>query len=240
MQETDKNRILNFLVGNESTDDFQSWVYHDSDLESRIGADLYFELIDTDYKDKSVLYNLRKVVLGNYIPENDFENFKYITVLQDSGWYQNRSIDLNLSKLAKTPAIQNAVNTIKEFGGLKFISQGKKEHRALSLLQFLEAPGEIENMREYGLNKRLVCFAVAHNDYVNLFVDEDNRFYKLDNVVAENLYEYKGLDFKQMMRELLELEEKDNFQIVGRKKEFVGRKNRLAKCITNRIITKTK
>jgi hypothetical protein len=66
-------------------------------------------------------------------------------------------------------------------------------------------------MKEYGLNKNLVCFAMAHNDHINLFVDDNNKYYQLDNVVSENLYEYRGLNFEHMMRQLLQLDKDDNF-----------------------------
>jgi len=213
MEESDKNRILNFLIGNESIRDFESWVYYDANLESRVGGELYFELIEINYKHKNILDNLREVVLGNYITQNDFE---YKRVLKDSGWHQNRRIELNLSKVPNTPEIENAVKIIEEFGGLKFISPEKRENWTLTLVEFLDVPCRIQNMTEYGLNKNLVCFATAHNDHIDLFVDENNKFYQLDNVVSEHLYEYKGLDFEHMMRQLLQLDEEDNFEKLGK------------------------
>jgi len=211
MQETDKNRILNFLIGKEKINDFESWVYNDLDLESRIGSELYLELIGINYQDKSVLYNLNRIIRGNYVSHSDFEKFKYKSILQDSGWYKNRQIEINLSRIQMTPEIKNAVTIIEEFGGLKFISPEKRENWTLTLVEFLDSPGEIQNMKEYGLNKNLVCFAMAHNDHINLFVDENNKYYQLDNVVSENLYEYKGLNFEHMMKQILQLEKDDNF-----------------------------
>lgn len=211
MLETDKDRILNFLIRKQNINDFESWVYNDPYLESRIGSDLYFELIAINYKDKFVIDNLNKIVLGNYVSHTDFENFKYKSILQDSGWYKNRQIEINLSGIQMTSEIKNAVTIIEEFGGLKFISPEKWENWTLTLVEFLEYPGEIQNMKEYGLNKNLVCFANAHNDHINLFVDENNKYYQLDNVVSENLYEYRGLNFEHMMRQLLQLDKDDNF-----------------------------
>ncbi|MCE7991767.1 MAG: hypothetical protein HEP71_07300 [Roseivirga sp.] len=218
MHEADKSRILNFLIRNENVQGFESWIYSDSDLESRLGAAFYFELIQINYKDKGVVDNLRKVVLDSYISRSDFEKFKYRNVLQNAGWYENRSIELNLSEPPNTPEIQNAIQIIKEFGGLKFISSYRRDNWTLTLVEFLKAPHGITNMSKYGLDKTLVCFATAHNDHTCLFVDSDNKFYQLDNVVNQNLYEYKGSDFEHMMRQLLELDKEDNFQIVGRKK----------------------
>ncbi|GAB5530004.1 MAG: hypothetical protein Roseis3KO_17810 [Roseivirga sp.] len=218
MQEPDKDRILNFLTRNETIRDFESWVYHTPGLESRVGSQLYSELIEPDYKDKFVIDHLSSIIIGNYISRDDFERFKYISVLQDSGWYPNRRIKVNLSRGSNTPEMKNAVKIIEEFGGLKFVSPDKRENWTPTLVEFLEVPIKVRKMIEYGLNKNLVCFATAHNDHINLFVDEDNQFYQLDNVVAENLYQYKGHDFEQMMRQLLRLNEEDKFEIVGRKR----------------------
>ena len=85
MQETDKDRILNFLIRKEAISDFESWVYNDSDLESRIGSELYIELIGIDYKDKFMLDELNRIIVGNYVSHIDFEKFKYESVLKDSG-----------------------------------------------------------------------------------------------------------------------------------------------------------
>lgn len=211
MLETDKNRILNFLIEKENINDFELWVYSDPDLESRIGSELYIELIGLNYKDKFVLDKLNRIIIGNYVSHTDFKNFKYKSILQDSGWFENRQIEINLSRIQVTTEIKNAVTIIEEFGGLKFVSPEKRENWTLTLVEFLEYPGEIKNMKKYGVNKNLVCFAKAHNDHINLFVDENNNFYQLDNVVSENIYEYRGQNFEHMMRQLLLLEEDDNF-----------------------------
>ncbi|QNE41253.1 hypothetical protein F1C16_17685 [Hymenobacter sp. NBH84] len=42
--------------------DFEAWVYATSELEEFLDSDDYFELISLNYKDKSVLYNLEKVL----------------------------------------------------------------------------------------------------------------------------------------------------------------------------------
>lgn len=214
MQKTDKDRILNFLIGNETIHDFESWVYNAPDLASRVGSELYLELIGINYHDKFVLDNLSKIILGRYISPEDFGRFKYKSVLQDGGWYQNRRIELKLPTAPNSPEMKHAEKIIEEFGGLKFTHPERKENWTLTLVEFLEAPGRIENMSKYGLNKNLVCFAEAHNGHIDLFVDEFNNYYQLDNVVAENLYRYDGPNFEQMMRELLELEKADNFNII--------------------------
>lgn len=215
MDEIDKNRILNFLIKKEDIRDFESWVYTTSDLESRVGSELYLELISINYNDKFVRDNLSKVILGNHITKEDFESFKYYKFLENSGWYQNRNIELDRANFPNTPEFKNAVKILNEFGGLKFVSPERRENWTLTIVEFFEAPAGIQNMKEYGLNKNLVCFASVHNSHAYLFVDENNKFYQLDIVVSENLYKFKGLDFKHMMRQLLQLENNDNFEIVG-------------------------
>lgn len=140
MEESDKQRILNFLIGNEPIHEFEAWVYNTCDLEKRIGKELYFELIDINYKDKFLLNNLNKVVVGNYISHSDFDDFKYKSVLLDEGWCPERKIEVDLTKLPNTPEVQNAYEIIEEFGGLKFISPYKRENWSLTLVEFLLEP----------------------------------------------------------------------------------------------------
>lgn len=217
MQETDKNRILNFLIGNENIQDFETWLYSEINLESRIGSELYFELIDTSYKKKHILEDLKRNILGKYIPENDFENFKYKSVLHEAGWNQERKIKVRLSKDRNSPEDLNAIRIIEEYGGLKFY-RNENNNEKHTLIEILEKPGRVENMKEYGLNKNLVLFASAHNSHIDLFVDGDNKFYQLDNVAAEDLYKYQGPDFESLMKELLHLVEFDKFHKIGKRK----------------------
>lgn len=211
IQESDINRILNFLLRKETTNDFEFWVHNDKDLESKIGCKLYSELISIDYKDEFVLDKLRGIIIGRYVSHTEYENFKYISILQDSGWYQNRVIEIDFSKNQMTPEIKNAVKIIEEFGGLKFTSSEKKVNCTTTYVEFLDSLGEVRNMKEFGLDKNLVNFATALNDHINLFVDENNQFYQLDKVVCEHLYEYRGQNFENMMREFLQLEKNNNF-----------------------------
>ncbi len=46
MRKTDIDRIFNFLLRKEPINDFESWIYNDADLESKIGGEFYFELIN--------------------------------------------------------------------------------------------------------------------------------------------------------------------------------------------------
>lgn len=217
MKGSDKNRVLNFFIGNEPIHEFESWVYTNTDLEERIGSQLYFELINVNYKDKFVLDELKRNVLGNYISQDDFESFKYENVLRSAGWIPNRKIEVDISKVPNNKETKNALKIIEEFGGLKFVLKGRPDNQSLTLIEFLTEPGKCYNMSKYGVSKKLVCFASAHNDHIDLFVDKDNNYYQLDNVVGEDLYVFKDLSFTHLMRQLLELDEEDNFIKIGKR-----------------------
>ncbi|PWJ38662.1 SUKH-3 domain-containing protein [Sediminitomix flava] len=218
MEEFEKNKILNFLVGDEASMDFEYWLYNESDLESRVGEDLYFELIEVNYDDKDILNILQKKILDKYISQADFERSRYYKILRDSGWYPNRKISLHKSKINTQPEVQNAEKILEEFGGLKLVSPCKTDNWTLTLVEFLDHPNRTYNMSDYGINKNFVCFASAHNDHINLFVDGEGKFYQLDNVVSLDLYLYEGDDFEQMMKELLELTDTTSFKVIGKKK----------------------
>ena len=213
-----KKRILNFLLGNERIPEFESWVYTHATLKNSIGQELYCELVEINYSDKDVIYNLRKRILGKHIPLQELYDFQYDKMLHDSGWYQSRSIELDRTKYPNSPEVVNAINIIKAFGGLKIIAPNGEENELKVLVEFFETPDRIQNMSEYGLDKFLVCFATAQNGYLELFVDENNIFYQLDNVMSEYLYEYKGAGFKLMMQQLLEIDDNENFTTIGKRK----------------------
>lgn len=213
MIEKDRDRILNFLLGNEKAPNFEAWIYHDKSLESRLDNDLYFELIYADYQDNSVKESLSKLIIGDYITEAEFEHFKLIDQLKKSGWYENRKVEIALPEVSVTNEIKNAQNILSEFGGLKLISsENWTDNWTLTLLEFVESISVIESMEMYGVNKKMVLFACAHNRHINLYVDNENKFFYLDNVVSENLYVHKGQNIHDLIRDLLQQEyEEPNF-----------------------------
>ena len=223
MQASDKDRILNFLVGNEPIKQFESWVYETTDLEQRVGKELYLELIEINYNDKFILDNLFKIIVNDYISNDYFEDFKLKNALLNVGWYQGRKIEIDRSKFTNSLETQNAIKIIEEYGGLKFVSPEKRENWSLTLIEFLKKPYENCNMGKYGLNKNLVCFATAHNDHIDIFVDADSNFYHLDNVVSEVLYQFNGYDFNHLLQEFLKPNYEDKFESVGKlKKEKIA------------------
>ena len=226
MQETDKIKILNFLLRVESIKEFETWIYNEHNLESRIDSELYQELLGFNYNDKFAIDKLSRFILGKYISEDDFEKFKYESFLRNSGWHPNRRINIELSEAEHSSEIKNAIKILEEFGNLKLNSPNKRNNSILTYIQFFDKPGAIENMKKFGLNENLVCFAQAHNGHIDLFVDKNNKFYQLDNVVCEDLYEYTGLGFEHMMKELIELKNVNNFRKIGNHKDNNNRRNK--------------
>ena len=121
MQEPEKNRVFNFLTGNEPVHEFESWVYNSTDLEKRVGSDLYLELAGANYKDKFIIDVLKEAIVGKYLSDEELDNFIYEKVLLNAGWRPGRKIQVNFLKTKNSPELQNAYNIIEEFGGLKFI-----------------------------------------------------------------------------------------------------------------------
>jgi hypothetical protein len=217
MRESDIKRILNFLTGNETVQEFESWIYEDTELESRIGSEFYFELININYKTKDFIDNASKALLNKHISHEEFKRFKYYKILQESGWTPNRKIDLNLRSSIDTSVGENALKIIGEFGGLELTSVYEANYWTPRNIQFQMTPDRIINVKEYGINKDLICFASIDDGNSALYVDEINNFYQLDDIANVDLYRFKDRDFIEMMQSLLGLEEQDNFQLVGKK-----------------------
>ncbi|MCT4639211.1 MAG: SUKH-3 domain-containing protein [Bacteroidales bacterium] len=213
MQKTDKDRILNFLIGKEKANDFELWLYNNTDIESRIGSELYSELIDINYRDKFVLNNFSKVIIGNHISEEDFKQWKYLKTLEDSGWYKGRNTKVKIPIFHRVPSIKCATKIIREFGGLSFYYSDATDAEPFNLIEFNNTP-ICTDMSKYGLKKILAYFASAHNDHMYLYVDDNNNYY-MDNIAGDKLYVYKGDNFEHLMKELLRIEDGDNFYAIG-------------------------
>lgn len=215
MSSIDRNRIVKFLIGEESIPDFESWIYSDTHLESRIGTAFYFDLLAASYTSKDVIDDLKKVILNKHMSDSDF---KYWNYLNDSGWFYGRTIKLCKEDYPAVPEVQNAVKILDEFGGLTIVDPRSKENAPITFVEFSDSPGRIQSTSDYGLSNDLILIATTNNDYVNLFVDESNKFYQLDQIVSQDLYKYEGEGFESMMKELLQLEKEEKFEIVGRRK----------------------
>lgn len=216
MNNSDKERILNLLIGNESISEFELWLYTSPNLELRMGENLYFKLIDVNYNCKNVLSTISNILLGHYIPLNALFHFKYQYILKKAGWYPNRKIEVPLTHFSYLPEMQNAIKIIEEFGGLKLIKSTTKEH-VFTHVEFLKKP-EHYNLSRFGLNKSLVCFAATHNNHSGLFVDANHEFYQLDQIVGKDLYIFNGSNFDEMMCEILQITQKTSLKVIARVK----------------------
>lgn len=218
MNDSDINRILNFFLGNEKQSEFEQWLYTDSDLESRIGSELYFDLVDHNYQKRDIVHEVKKSVLDKYISREVFKTFKYCSVLKKGGWFEGRKIEVDSTKIPETPGLNNAIKIIEEFGGLTFNSLREVDYWTPKIVEFPNKPGEVKTMHQYGINKELICFAFADHGDLSLYVDECNSFYSLDNIASIDLYEYKGYNFEEMMYSLLGIEDSiNNHRIIGSK-----------------------
>ncbi len=68
-------------------------------------------------------------------------------------------------------------------------------------------------MSKYGLDKEMSYFASAHDHNMYLYVDENDKYY-MDNIAGDKLYTYTGLNFEQMLKELLRITDKDKFHSI--------------------------
>lgn len=210
MKENDKDKLFGFLNGDVSTEAFEQWLYYTPDLEERLGKEFYFELIDTNYRNKQVRHELKKKVFQNFITTDDFNEWKLHALLKRSGWLKDRNLEINNSSFRNIQAFENALSIINEFGGLKFNSSEGNEEWTPTLLEFLTEPYE-KNPEEFEINNSLVCFAYTHNAYGFLYVDGNNNYYT-DNIAGDFLYKYTGPNFDQLLKEILQLVDEDNFE----------------------------
>ncbi|SFT38683.1 SUKH-3 immunity protein [Lishizhenia tianjinensis] len=218
----DKDKLFGFLNGDLSTEALEQWLYYTPDLEERLGKEFYFELIDTNYRNKQVRHELKKIVFQNYITTDDFNEWKLHALLKKSGWFKDRNLEISNSTFPSTQAFENALSIINEFGRLKFNSNETHEEWTPTLLEFLTEPYE-KNTDEFETNISLVCFAYTHNAHVYLYVDDNNNYYT-DNIAGDFLYKYTGPTFDQLLKEILQIVDEDNFEKFATSKKITQEK----------------
>lgn len=215
MEESDKERILGFLIGNMPVREFESWLYKDLDLESRIGSDFHFDLIDIDYVDKDCVYLANSKLLGKHIDPLELKDFKYRKVLKQAGWFYGRRNEQTIKDKKFKSELKNAKDILEEFGGLELISPYKADYWTPRNIVFPEVIERVQHGAEYGLDKSLIC--IAHIDDFNsaLYVDDMNNYYQLDDIANIELFRFKGNEFSKMLQNLMGLDEQENFELVG-------------------------
>jgi hypothetical protein len=70
-----KYKFFEFLYGDLSITDFETWVYANSDLEHLLDKESYFCLISTNFLQKDVKYEIWKI-LNSYIDLAEYETWK--------------------------------------------------------------------------------------------------------------------------------------------------------------------
>ena len=217
MKDADKQKILKFLTGKLLPLEFESWVFEETELESRIRTEVYEDLIAFNYKNKDIIHVARKSLVDKYISEEELKEFQFINVLKQAGWSKGRSEKSVNEKLKMLPIMKNAFEIISEYGGLKLNRLFEAKYWTPRNIEFLDNILESMNVEEYGINKFLIQFASIDDGNSTLFVDDENNFYQLDSISSVELYRFKEKNFNKLMFNLLGMEDKYNFEFVGRK-----------------------
>lgn len=97
---SDKNKIefYKFLNGDKSVTDLENFIYSEPDLEQQLDSEIYFNLIELNFKDKYDKAKLPDLIKNRIIEEGQFETWKLKRILNDF-LTQPEKIDLNLDKI---------------------------------------------------------------------------------------------------------------------------------------------
>lgn len=82
MTDNTKIKFCDFLTGKTSLNDFETWIYSNSALESEIGSDNYMDLVSFDFNDKNAYEKINSII-ENIINIGDFERWKIMNKLID-------------------------------------------------------------------------------------------------------------------------------------------------------------
>ncbi|WP_157491382.1 hypothetical protein [Flammeovirga sp. SJP92] len=212
MEDNAKRKILDFLSGNIAVKEFESWLYNNCDLESRLGSDCFFDLINIDFNNQDCVYETKLALLGKYIDVEELKNFNYQISLKQAGWFKGRKSQQNIDTTNLKPELKHAWDIILEFGGLELIRTSSPDYWTPRNIVFPETIERIKNGAEYGINKELVCFAYIDDYNAVLYVDDEKNYYQLDDIVSLELYQLKGETFSKMIQNLLGFDEETKFE----------------------------
>ena len=215
MKESDKKRILNFLLGKVPLKDFESWIYTEAELEYRIGSDFYFDLIEIDYRNNDSIHIAINTILRKYIDPVELKNFKYREILEQAGWFQGRKVEQNIKGDELEYELKNAWDILTEFGGLELISNYKANYWTPKNIDFPKTVERTIHGAKYGLDKQLICFAHIDDNNSALYVDDENNYYQLDDIANIDLYRFKEKEFPMMLQNLLGLDKQNYFEHIG-------------------------
>jgi hypothetical protein len=83
--------LWKFVRGDEPPQVFERWAYQEPTLESRLGADLYLELISTDFRNAEAVWSMREQ-LGSYVRSLPGPRCRCIRLrdldIVDMGWFR--------------------------------------------------------------------------------------------------------------------------------------------------------
>ena len=126
------------------------------------------------------------------------------SLFKKAGWLSGRKIQLEDSaRIEVTPAEFNAIDIIKEYGGLSVGEVGAGRDTSASDITFRKNTfnfGSEFNNQWPSLNKELFAIATAHHDHMILLIDEEKNTYIFTDPDEEL---YFGGTFKEMIKKVL-------------------------------------
>jgi len=75
--ETSK-KITDYINNRVDSKEFETWLYEDSSLESKMGIELYLEFVSIDYSEKDSKYKIQKLIDGQI----DFASIHKLEILE--------------------------------------------------------------------------------------------------------------------------------------------------------------
>ena len=84
MTEIPKHIQLKFyetIIGKISTEEFESWIYSDKEIETILPDDDYLELISINYKKDGAKYELVNLLSEKYVDLREYEKWKMLNKL---------------------------------------------------------------------------------------------------------------------------------------------------------------
>ena len=213
MKEIDKQKILLLITGYLNPIDFESWVFKETDLEKRIELELYHDLISLNYAEKDIIDSVKKIIVDKHIELEEVKYFQLNKMFEEAKVSTNNSLEKNIEFFNLTQLEKKAAEIISEYSGIVLTKKVSANYWTPKNIEFLSEIHSSINVNDF------IQFAYIDDCNSSLYIDIENYYYQLDNISSLSLYKFKEKDFKKLMINILGFDEKDRFEIVGRKIE---------------------
>lgn len=77
-------KFYNTIIGNIPIEEFESWIYHDNEVESLFPEEDYMELISFNYKENGAKNELIRLLTSKYIDLGEYEKWKLLNKLKNA------------------------------------------------------------------------------------------------------------------------------------------------------------